>query len=147
MVPMAPSSTCTRPSPIRSRRVGMSAVIVQVRSQPTLDVLHIHALPARIILHLVSLDLADTEVLGLRPPEVVPAHRRSGEHSEALRQGDTHLGFGVEQVEEQALFGVIGTRRIARRGPDALIALLDQPLIIERLVPGVAPELLAHPLM
>src|SRR3954463_8801256 len=108
MVPMAPSSTCTRPSPIRSRSVGMSAVVVQVGSQPALDVLDVHSLPPGIILHLVSFDLADSEVLGLRAPEVVAADRGGGEHGEALRQGDAGLGLGIEEIEQQALLRMIG---------------------------------------
>src|SRR3954465_10641789 len=131
MVPMAPSSTCTRPSPIRSRSVGMSAVVIQVGSQPALDVLDIHSLAPSIILDLIALDLPDPKVLGLRTPEVVAADGSGREHGKALRQADAGLGLGIQEIEQQPLLGVIGTGGIARRRANSLIALLDQPLVIQ----------------
>ena len=55
--------------------------------------------------------------------------------------------LAVEQREQRRLLAVIGLRRIARRRADAAIFLGDQVGGGERLVGGVAPELLAHALV
>src|SRR3954468_7995637 len=144
---MAPSRTCTRPSEIRSRSVGILSVVVQVGSQPALHCCDVERFSPGIILHLVPLDLAHPEVLPLRPPEVVPADRSRREHGVALRQGDAGVLLGREQVEEGALFSMIGAGGIARRRWNSLIPFLDQPLFVQRPPPGVAPELGAPPPM
>src|SRR4051812_15194178 len=113
MVPIAPSTTWTRPSASRSRRVRTLALVVEVRGKPALHGRQVHALPAGVVLDLVALDLADAEVLGLRVPEVVAAHGGRGEHREALGQRDPRIRLGAQQVEQGALLGVIGARGIA----------------------------------
>src|SRR3954464_16071983 len=106
MVPIAPSTTWTRPSATRSRRVRTLALIVEVGGEPALGRGDVHALPARVLLHLVTLDLSHAEVLRLRVPEVVPADGGGRQHREALRQRDARVGLGAEQVEHGALLGV-----------------------------------------
>src|SRR6266542_1223538 len=118
MVPMAPSTTWTRPSASRSRRVGTLALVVEIGGEPALGRGHVEPLPPRVVLDLVALDLADAEVLRLRVPEVVPAHGGAGEHGVALGQRDPRVGLGAEQVEERALFGMVGAGGIPRRRPD-----------------------------
>ena len=49
--------------------------------------------------------------------------------------------FCLEQVEERRLLGVIGTRRITGRRPDALVSLGDQVRVRQGLVPCIAPQL------
>src|SRR4029450_1556733 len=107
MVPIAPSTTWTRPSVTRSHRVRTLALVVEVRGEPALRRGDIHALPPRVVLHLVALDLAHTEVLGLRVPEVVPAHCGGRQHGEALRQRDAGVPLGAQQVEHGALLRVV----------------------------------------
>src|SRR5688572_7663726 len=107
MVPMAPSTTCTRPSAIRSARVFTCLpLVVQVGRKPSLCGGHVHTLASRVILHLISLDLADAEILRLWMPEVVAAHGGSREHGEALGQCDAGPLLGAEQVEENSLLGM-----------------------------------------
>ncbi len=52
----------------------------------------------------------------------------------------------VEQAPERPFFGVIRTRRIARRRPDAAILLVDQLLVAQVFVAAVTP-FAAHPLV
>src|SRR5690606_13519871 len=74
-----------------------------------------------------------------------------GEHGVVL--GEEHaaaaglvvVGCGVEQLEQRGLFGVIRAGRVAGSGADADVLLADQRLVVQRLVAGVAPVLLAHP--
>src|SRR5688572_9625757 len=80
-------------------------------------------------------------------PEVVAAHRSGRQHGKAFGQGDARALLGLEQIEEDALLGVIWTGGVARRGPDSLETLLDEPLIVQCLVRCVTPELLAYPLV
>src|SRR5262245_27530094 len=172
---MAPSTTWTRPSERRSRRVGIRSgarrrrgagaqgrrdagtrghsgryswrvrllrpcdlaplrpfVIRQIRRQPALRRREIHPLPAGIILDLVAIDLAHAEVLRLRAPEVVAADRRAGQHREALGETDAGTLFRAEEGEQGRLLGMVWARRVAGRGADALVALLDQVLMLQR---------------
>ncbi len=55
--------------------------------------------------------------------------------------------LGVQQLEDRALLGVVGARRVARRGADALVSLGDERVVVERLVRRVAPQRSAHPLV
>src|SRR5258705_1791179 len=143
---MAPSTTWTRLSAMRSRTEGTLALVVQVGGEPALHRRDVYALAPVVFLDLVELDLADAEVLGLRVPEIPAADGRRWQHREALGQGDARVGFRPEQVEQRALLGVVGAGRVARRWPDALILLVDQGGVVERLVGGVAPVFAAHAL-
>src|SRR4051812_5481947 len=141
MVPMAPSRTCTRPSSIKSRSVGILPFVVQVGRQPALDGGNIHRLAAGVILDLVALDFSHAEVLGLWVPEVVSADRRRWQHGKAFCKRDSSLLLRAQEVEEGTLLGVVRTRGIPRGRPNALKALLDEPLSVQVLIPGVTPEL------
>src|SRR5437762_10470750 len=121
MVPMAPSTTWTRPSASRSRRVGTLALVVEVGGQPAFHGGHVQPLPPGVVLDLVAADLPDAEVLRLGAPEVVPADRRARQHRVALGQRDPGIGFGAEQVEQGPLLSVVRARRIAGRRTNALI--------------------------
>ena len=55
--------------------------------------------------------------------------------------------LGLEQLEQRPLLGVVRAGRVARGGPDALVALGDQVRVGERLVGRVAPELAADALV
>ena len=55
--------------------------------------------------------------------------------------------LGIEQFEQRRLLGVIGLRRIARRGANALVLLEDQIVGREVLIRRITPELAAHPRM
>src|SRR6185295_2159686 len=125
-VPMAPSTTWTRLSAMRSRTVGTLALVVQVGGEPALHRGDVHTLAPGVFLDLVALDLADAEVLGLRVPEVPAADRGGRQHGEALGQGDARVGLRPEQVEQGALLSMVGASRVARRRPDALVLLVDQ---------------------
>ncbi len=107
----------------------------------------VEPLPSRIVLDLVATDLADAEVLRFGSPEVAAAHRRGRQHREALRQRDPRVRLGTQQIEQHPFLGVVGTGRIPGRRPDALVLLLDQAPVVERLIACIAPELRAHPLV
>src|SRR5215210_140016 len=126
MVPIAPSTTWTRPSASRSLRVRTLALVIEVGGEPALRGGDVHPLPPGIVLDLVALDLADPEVLGLRMPEVVAADRRRRIHGKALGQRDARVRFGAEQVEQQPLLRVIRTGRVARCRTNALVALVNE---------------------
>ena len=49
--------------------------------------------------------------------------------------------LAAEEGHERLLLGVLGTRRVARRRADAVVALVDQALDVEPLVGRVAPQL------
>jgi hypothetical protein len=51
-------------------------------------------------------------------------------------------GISAEHVEQDRLEAVVGTSRVARSRPDALIFLADQLLVRQMLI-GIAPQALA----
>src|SRR5512132_1283015 len=122
-----------------ARSVRTLALVVQVGGEPALDRRGLEALPPGVVLDLVALDLSDAEVLRLRTPEVVPAHRRRRQHGVALGESDARVGLRAEQVEQSALLGVIRTRGVARRRTDALILLAHQRRVVERFPRRIAP--------
>ncbi len=63
--------------------------------------------------------------------------------------GDGHAGvaLGIQQLPERGFFGVLGAGRVARRGADALVLLVDQGVVVERFAGGIAPQLGAHALV
>ncbi len=60
-------------------------------------------------------------------------------HGEVFGEDDLGVFLGLEQIEEEALFGVVGLRGIAGRGADAAILFLDQIFVGEILVVAEAP--------
>src|ERR1700745_2432486 len=99
----------------------MLALVMQVGSEPALHRSHVESLSARIVFDLIAADLADAEVLGLGPPEVEAAHRRRGKPGEGLRERNARVRFRAQEIEQRPLLGVVGARRIPRRGANALI--------------------------
>ena len=97
-------------------------------------------------LQLVGADAADVEVARFGMGEVEAGDARRRQHRQALGQRHADL-VAAEGAKEIALDGVVGARRIARRRPDAAIALGDEVGGGERLVGGVAPEVGAHALV
>ena len=65
-------------------------------------------------------------------------------HGPAFGQRDAGALAGFQQLEQEALFGVVGLCRIARRGTDAAILFLHQLFRRQVLVRSIAPELLAN---
>src|SRR5213076_2333705 len=97
------------------------------------------ALAARVVERLVGADAADLEIPRLRVREVEAAHGSGGDHGEGLRQPDLGPRLGLEQVEEGALLGVVGTGRIAGGRPDPAVAFPDEVVGAEALALAVAP--------
>ena len=100
-------------------------VVAEIRRQPALRRLEIQPLPSRIVRNLVESDLAHREVPRLRVSKVEAADRTGRDHGETLREQDADPFLDLEQVEEQALLGVVGTGRIAWRGAYAAVTLAN----------------------
>ena len=113
--------------------------IRQIRPQPPLHLRRPHPLTRGIVLHLVFLNLAHREVTRFTVREVEATHRGGGAHRIALGEGEAG-GFGVQQGEQGALFGVVGLRGIAGGGADAAVTLADEVVAAQILVRCVAPE-------
>ena len=85
--------------------------------------------------------------------EVPATDGGGGEHGVVLGEKDAaatglvEAGLGVQQLEEGGLLGMVGAGRVAGSGADALVLLADQRLVVQGLVRGIAPVLLAHPLV
>src|SRR5215471_906299 len=122
-------------------------IVVEHGSEPLLRFRHGPTLTPGIILELVALDLADAEIVALGVAEIEPAYRCAGPHREALGELHPDPPLALEQREQGCLFAVVGLRWIAGRGTDAAVALADQLGVAERLLRGIGPELLAHPLV
>src|SRR3954467_2725572 len=121
--------------------------VAEVGREPSLRLLDRPALAPRIVLDLVAAEATQHEVPRLRVREVQAAHRRPRPHGHALGELDAGVDLGVEQLPDDSLLGVLRACGVARSRPDAVVLLGDEPLAVEGLVGGVAPELLAHPLV
>src|SRR5262245_9515296 len=99
-------------------------LIVKNWRQPALAFVDRPIFSLRILFDLIAFDFADAKIRTLRMAEVEATDRRARPHREALRQlyADT---LAVEQLEQRALLGVVGLRRIAWRRTDAAIFLRD----------------------
>jgi len=75
---------------------------------------------AGVVLDLVASDLADGKVLRLRVGKIETAHRRRRPHSIALGKRDAEFRR-VQQPEQIAFFGVVGTGGVTRRRAYAAI--------------------------
>ena len=111
----------------------------QIGGEPALDRRQVHALATVVVLDLVAADLAEREVARLRVREVEAAHRRRGMHREALGEPDPDALLAPEQVEEQALLGVVGARGVAGGRSDPAVLLAEEVVDRQRLVLAVAP--------
>ena len=60
-------------------------------------------------------------------------------HGEALGELDAGRPLGVEQIEESALFGVVGLGRIAGRGANAAVFFFDQIVARKFFIAAEAP--------
>src|SRR5580765_4709515 len=125
---------------------SMSALVSEVGSEPALGLLQRERLAAGVVGGLILADLVDGKIARLRVGEVEAADARRGEHSVAL--GELHAGLrSFEQAEQGALLGVVRTRRIAGRGPDAAVLFGEEIVVRELLLRRVAPVFLAHALV
>src|SRR3954449_1542339 len=121
--------------------------VAEVGREPLLRLVHRPALAPRVVLDLVTPEAPEHEVPRPRMREVQPAHRGTRPHGHALGEFDAGGRLDVEELPDGLLLGVLGAGRVARCRPDAVVLLGDQPVTVEVLVRGVAPELLAHPLV
>src|SRR6478609_8070928 len=87
--------------------------VVEHWRQPALGLSDAHALARGIILDLVALDLADTEIEALGVAEIKPGDRRARPHRIALGEPDARILLRIEQAEQRRLLGVVGLRGIA----------------------------------
>src|SRR5215204_3528532 len=101
-------------------------IVVEDRRQPSLRLLDRPALAPRVVLDLVALDLADTEIGAVGVTEIEPADRGARPHRKAFRQLHPDIVLAREQLEQRRLLGILGLRRIARRGTAAAI-LFGEP--------------------
>src|SRR6185295_5390772 len=95
-------------------------VVTQVRRKPALHLLHGHALAPGIVLDLVAVDLADVEVARFGVGEIPAAHGRRRIHRVRLGELDACLFFGIQQLPQFRLLGVIRARGVTRRRANAL---------------------------
>src|SRR4051812_4363709 len=121
--------------------------VAEVGREPLLRLVHRPALAPRVVLDLVTPEAPEHEVPRPRMREIQPAHRGTRPHGHALGELDPGGRLDVEELPDGLLLGVLGAGRVARCRPDAVVLLGDQPVTVEVLVRGVAPELLAHPLV
>src|SRR5271170_8027657 len=129
------------------RRLILGRDVVQDRREPAFGLLDAKALARGVILDLIALDLADAEIEAFGMTEIKPGHGRAWPHRKAF--GERHAGgvLGIEQPEQRRLLGVIGLRRIAGRGADALILLEDKIIGREVFIRCITPEFAAYPRM
>src|SRR5208282_139462 len=104
-------------------------VVIEDRRQPFLGLRQRPVLALGVILDLIALDFADTEIIAFGMTEIEPAHRSAGPHGEAFGKPDADLALAVEQREQRRLFAVVGLRRIAGRRPDAAIFFGDKFIV------------------
>src|SRR5262245_25737570 len=107
-------------SRLREANPGSIRVVGKVCGQQPLGLANLDALARGVGSDLVALALAEREVACLRMREVEAAHRRRGQHREAL--GETHADrFRLEELEEPRLLRVLGARGVSESRPDAAI--------------------------
>src|SRR6056297_2575547 len=82
--------------------------VAEAGGQPFLRVGQVHALAPRVVLDLVGAEPADTEIARLGVGEIHPRHGRGGPHRERFCQPEAGVLGGLQQLEERALFGMVG---------------------------------------
>mmetsp|Transcript_30482 Transcript_30482/g.79140 ORF Transcript_30482/g.79140 Transcript_30482/m.79140 type:complete len:974 (-) Transcript_30482:1460-4381(-) len=147
----APRACAPAPPPLASSDVpapplGLLGlrVIAQVGAHPLLRLLELLALAAGILGDLVLADLTHLEVRRALVGEDERRDRGRGQHRERVGQRDVRLLVRLEQLPHEGLLRVVGLRRVARRGADALVLGLEHVIGGELLVGRVRPELRAH---
>jgi type IV secretory pathway VirJ component len=88
------------------RNLGLEPASARLRDRP--------AFALRVARHLIAVDLAHTEVVGLRVREIESADRGRGKHGEGFGQSNAGILFGIEQPPQSRLLGVLGAGGIAR---------------------------------
>ena len=78
-----------------------------------------------VVFDLVAADHADAKIFGLGMAEVETADGTGGIHGEVFGEENLGVLFGLEEIEEEAFFGVIRAGGIAGRGTNAAIVFLD----------------------
>src|SRR6476469_1890253 len=74
-----------------------------------------------IILHLITANLSDAKIFRFRMRKIESAHTRSRMHRERFRELDSGFLFGVQQIEQRLLLGMIRTCGITRCWSDTAI--------------------------
>src|SRR5687768_12508402 len=92
-----------------------------------------------IVQHLISTDFTNGEISRLRMGEIEATDRTGRKHGIGFGQRNPGILFSLQQIEQQSLFGVIRTRRIAWSGTNASIALSDQIFTAELFVLAISP--------
>src|SRR2546422_1312220 len=120
-----------RPPSAAARRVQVlpERLVIQVRREPSLDLLGGHPLAGGVGGDLVATDLADGEVARIGVGEIESANGGGRVHCKGLGQSDAGRALGLEQVEQDPLLRVVGAGGITWRGPDAAVALGNQLLL------------------
>src|SRR6185437_1651614 len=114
-------------------------IVIEVGGEPALDFAEFHAFAAVIVLGLIAADFADGEVARLWMRKIDAANRSGRIHSEIFSEANADVFFGVEQIEELALFGVVGRGWITRRRTNAAIFFANQIVAREIFVAAEAP--------
>src|SRR6185437_13911975 len=134
----SPGRRCCLGRALRSR------IVVQDRAEPAFGGGQIPAFTPGVVLDLVALDLAGTEIAALGMAVIETGNRRARPHGVAYGQLHSDLVFGVEQLKQSRLLAVLGLCRVAGRRADGAVLLRDQLVVAERLVRRIAPEDLPH---
>src|SRR5438105_2857117 len=100
-------------------------IVIKIRPQPPLDLTQRPSLTLAVILRLIAIDLANTEIPRLRMPEVNPADARTRPHCVRLRNHDAGLLLYIHQLPDGALLRMVGARGIPRSRTNATILFLD----------------------
>lgn len=79
-----------------------------------------------VVFDLIFLDIIDHEVVRVGVGEVDATDCGAGVHGTGLGEFDPSLFSGVEEVEEDGLFGVIRLRGIAGSGANTLVFFVDE---------------------
>src|SRR5208282_1057515 len=87
-------------------------VVVQVLSEPALDLGHSHSLAFAIVSDLVAVNFAQTEISRLRVCEVKSTYAGAGPHGKGFGNQHSGIRLHVEQTPQGALLGVIWTLRV-----------------------------------
>src|SRR5262245_65844696 len=72
-------------------------LVIQIWRKPSLDFPHIHSLAPRVILNLISFDLAEGEIFRFRVREIQTADRTGRNHRERFSQLNASVLFGLDR--------------------------------------------------